>query len=180
MRNGHDAVGLEERAGLDGHVLGRGVDPASVRGDATYHRTERDDRGGAQLSLGDERAVVNGDDRPRGRWSDMVGAVDQVRSREECRERRATAPPRLQGESGGKQQPFHVCGDVARLGPAAHDVGLEIDVVSAVERGQQRFDEATHAGAGADERRGIDGDPHDQRRYRLDLAGLPGASKVAG
>ena len=50
----------------------------------------------------------------------------------------------------------------------------------ALERGQQRLDEPTDAGAGADERRGIDGDPHDLRRYRLDLAGLPGAPKVAG
>ena len=92
----------------------------------------------------------------------------------------AASPPRLQGESCRQQQPLHVRGDVARLGPAAHDVRLEVDVVSPVEGGQQRLDEPTDAGAGAGERRGIDGDPHDLRRYRLHLAGLPGAPKVAG
>ena len=166
--------------GLDGDVLGGGVDPASVRGDATHHRTERDDGGRAQLSLGDERAVVNRDDRALGRRSDVVGAVDHVRSREERRERGAASPPRLHGESCRQQQPLHVRGNVARLGPTAHDVRLEVDVVPPVEGGQQRLDEPTDAGAGADERRGIDGDPHDLRRYRLDLAGLPGAPKVAG
>ena len=39
------------------------------------------------------------------------------------------------------------------------------------EGGQQRLDEPTDTGAGADERRGIDGDPHDLRRYRCPPAG---------
>jgi hypothetical protein len=180
MRDAHDALGVEERSGLDGDMLGRGVDPPSVRRDSTHHRTERDDPRRAELSLGDERAVVNRDDSARGRGRDVVGAVEHVRGREECRERGPTSPPRLERESRGQKQPLHLRGDVGRLGPAAHDVGLEVDVVSPVECGQHRLDEPAHTGAGADERRGIDGDPHDQRRYRLDLAGLPGAPKVAG
>ena len=86
------------------------MDPASVRGDATHHRTERDDGGRAQLSLGDERAVVNRDDRALGRRSDVVGAVDHVRSREERRERGPPRPHDFTASPAGSSSRFTSAG----------------------------------------------------------------------
>ena len=142
------------------------MDPPAGGGHSPHDRPERRNGRRAPLRRRHERAVVDRDDRACPRGSDVVRAVDRVGTWERPRERGAAPAPRAHRDAGRDDDPLRAIGELTRAGAPAEHVRTRFDALEPPQTGQHGLDEPPDTGTGADERRGVDGDPHERRRYR--------------